>query len=44
MLCLVDLRSLLYLFLEQTSLGNAAKKPKLPVASVFGNDSDEEQS
>jgi len=33
-----------FLFLTQNSFGSAAKKkPKVAVASVFGNDSDEEK-
>lgn len=29
-------------YMKQTSLSGTAKKPKVPMASVFGNDSDEE--
>ncbi|KAE9446719.1 hypothetical protein C3L33_21382, partial [Rhododendron williamsianum] len=32
----------LFLHVKQNSIGNAAKKPKVAVALVFGNDSDEE--
>lgn len=32
----------LFLHVKQNLVGNAAKKPKVAVASVFGNDSDEE--
>lgn len=31
-----------YVYMKQTSLSGTAKKPKVPMASVFGNDSDEE--
>lgn len=35
----------LFSFADQSSLGGAAaaKKPKVPVASIFGNDSDDEK-
>lgn len=37
-----QLNYIIILFFMQSSVGNAAKKPKKAVASVFGNDSDEE--
>lgn len=33
---------LTFALILQNAFGNAAKKPKFPVASVFGNDSDDE--